>query len=85
MNPAHWARGHRLAWLLCVLMGAILGLLGGTLLFPYANGLQIFATFENPTYYWPIVQILLTTSAAGAIFAGVAFYVVELLMARKSN
>jgi hypothetical protein len=66
-------------------MGAVLGLLGSTLLFPQEDRPYLFVAFLNPTYYWPIVQMLLTTSAAGAIFAGVTFYVVKVLTARNSN
>ena len=80
MNPLHWKREHRHAWVVISLTGAFAGLLFGFIhstSFTILQTWQAFAAwlaFPESYWRWPVLGFLVT---------GATFYTVQLL--RRSN
>lgn len=80
MNPLHWKREHRHAWVVISLTGAIAGLLFGFIHSPFFTILQTWQAFVAWLWFpgsywaWPVFGFLVT---------GTIFYAVQLL--RRSN
>ena len=77
MNPFSWPREHFVAWLLIMLLGAIVGCCGALLLsFPEQAaflGGSIGDWLMHPKIYWPAPTF-------GAVIPGLTFYVVKMLL-----
>ena len=80
MNPLHWKREHRHAWVVISLTGAIAGLLFGFIHSPFFTILQTWQAFAAwlafPKSYWP-------WPVFGFLVTGATFSAVQLF--RRSN
>jgi hypothetical protein len=71
MNPFHWTRQHRLAWLIVSLSGAVAGVLSAFIQSPFFFDPSGWATFQHKLlsagtdWIWPPVGFLV---AAGVFY-----------------
>jgi hypothetical protein len=80
MNPLHWTREHKLAWIVISATGTVFGVLVGfthSPLFPVLQSWQMIVewlSFPGSYWQWPAFSFMIT---------GLTFYVVQLF--RSSN
>jgi hypothetical protein len=79
MDPRTWSREHRLAWLLTIVIGGMLGTAAMVTLFPPTARFAVLINILRGEGPDAAMQALRAGALYGALVAGSVFYVVKLI------